>query len=79
MRVRVRLFSVLREHMPPGGEAGRATVALPDGASVTDLIAHLKIDRRVRMVVVNGKIEENRARPLQDGDQIKLFPTMVGG
>ncbi len=79
MQVHVHLFSVLRERLPPGSERGRATVTLPEGAAVADLIARLGITRRVRLVVVNGVQEEDRQRPLQDGDQVKLFPTMVGG
>jgi len=79
MQVQVHLFSVLRGHLPPDGERGRATVTLPEGATVADLIACLGITRRVRLVIVNGVHEENRKRPLQEGDQIKLFPPMVGG
>ena len=54
-------------------------MTLPEGATVADLIAHLGITRRVRLVVVNGVQEANVERPLQDGDRVKLFPTMVGG
>lgn len=79
MQVQVHLFSVLREHLPPGSERGRATVTLPEGATVADLVAHLDITHRVRLVVVNGVQVEDRQRLLQDGDQVKLFPTMVGG
>jgi sulfur carrier protein ThiS len=79
MQVQVHLFSLLREHLPPGGERGRATVTLPEGTTVADLIAHLGITRRVRLAIVNGTQEENHQRRLQDGDHVKLFPTMVGG
>jgi molybdopterin converting factor small subunit len=79
MQVEVHLFSVLREHLPPDGKRGRATVTLPEGATVADLIAHLGITRRVRLVVVNDVQEADRRRSLQDGDRVKLFPTMVGG
>jgi len=79
MQIHVHLFSILREHLPPGGERGRATVTLPEGVTVADLIAHLGIARRVRLVTVNGVQEKDRGRPLQDGDRVKLFPAMVGG
>jgi len=77
--VRVQLFSVLREHLPSGSEQGQATLTLPGDATIADLIAHLGIERRVRLIVVNGAQEANRQRLLQDGDQVKLFPSMVGG
>lgn len=79
MQIHIHLFSILREHLPPGGERGRATVVLAEGATIADLIAHLGITRPVRLVVVNGSQEKNHQRPLQDGDQIKLFPPMIGG
>lgn len=79
MQIYVHLFSILRERLPPGGERGRATVMLAEGATIADLIAHLDITRRVRLVVVNGSQEKNHQRPLQDGDQVKLFPPMIGG
>lgn len=69
----------MREHLPPDGERGRATVTLPEDTTIADLITHLGITRRLRLVVVNGVQEEDRQRSLQDGDQVKLFPTMVGG
>jgi len=79
MQVQIHLYSVLRQHLPPGGKRGQAVVTLPEGATVADLIAHLNITRRVRLVVVNDAQEKDRERPLQDGDRVKLFPVMVGG
>jgi sulfur carrier protein ThiS len=79
MRVKVHLFSILREHLPPDGERGQAWVTLAQGATVADLIEQLGITRRVRLVAVNGVQESYRQRVLQDGDYVKLFPTMVGG
>lgn len=79
MRVHVHLFSVLREHLLPEGQRGRATVTLPEGATVADLIAHLGITRRVHTVIVNDVQQEDRQRLLQAGDRVELFPVMVGG
>lgn len=77
--MRVQLFSILREHLPPGSEQGQTTLTLPGDATIADLIAHLGIERRVRLIVVNGAQEADRHRRLHDGDQVKLFPSMVGG
>ena len=79
MQVEVHLFSVLREHLPPGSERGRTWVTLPKGDTVADLIAYLGITRRVRLIVVNGVQEKDRRRSLRSGDYVKFFPTMVGG
>jgi molybdopterin converting factor small subunit len=69
----------------------RATVELPEGARLTDLITHLGIDRRLGyaaadlsdkagwQVLINGNYEVNLQRILQDGDQVQIFPPVAGG
>jgi molybdopterin converting factor small subunit len=78
MDVHVRLFSRFREHLPREAR-GQATIELPDGTTVEQLIAHLGIARRVRLVVVNDEREPDRNRALRDGDCVKIFPVVVGG
>jgi sulfur carrier protein ThiS len=78
MQIQVKLFSRFREHLPRETR-GEATVELPEGSTVGQLVAHLGIERRVRLIVVNDEPEPDRDRPLQDGDQVKVFPVVVGG
>ena len=78
MRVHVRLFSRFREHLPPEAR-GEATIELPDGATVNDLLDHLGVHRRVKMISVNGERESDRNRVLRDGDSLRVFPVVVGG
>jgi molybdopterin converting factor small subunit len=91
MRIDVQLFSILRDCLPPGAEQGNATVSLPDGAKLADLVAHLGIDRRLGydatdvvaragwQVMVSGEYEPDMERLLQDGDQVRIFPPVAGG
>lgn len=78
MHVQVRLFSRFREHLPPEAR-GEATIELPDGATVEDLLNHLGIQRRVKLISVNGERESDRDRVLCDGDSLRVFPIVVGG
>jgi len=78
MQVHVKLQSRFREHLPPETR-GEATLALPEGASVNHLLAHLDIERRVRLITVNDEPETDPGRVLRDGDCIKVFPFVVGG
>ena len=78
MQVHVELFSRFREHLPPETK-GKATVRLPEDATVADLLAHLSITGRVQLVSVNKEREPDRARILQDGDRVRILPFAVGG
>jgi sulfur carrier protein ThiS len=78
MNIHVKLFSRFRAHLPAEAR-GEATVELPRGATVGDLLDHLTITGRVKAIAVNGDSEEDRGRVLQDGDAVRIFPFVVGG
>ena len=78
MQVQVKLFSLLRQHLPQEAR-GEAIVELPDGATVQDLVDHLGIVRRIKILSINGERETNYARPLHEGDSVRIFPFVVGG
>lgn len=78
MNVRVKLFATLRKYMPAGA-GDTLTLELPDGAAVSDAIAALGIPSdRARMIVSNNE-QLAPTSPLQDGQEINLFPPMAGG
>lgn len=78
MQVQVKLFSRFREHLPPETQ-GEATIKLADGATIDDLIEHLGIVRRVKLVTINGDRQADYSRHLHDGDSVRIFPFAVGG
>jgi sulfur carrier protein ThiS len=78
MRVQVKLFSLLRKHLPEEAK-GEATIELPEGATVDDLVEQLGIVRRIKILTINGERETDRYRLLQEGDSVRIFPFVVGG
>jgi len=78
MQVHVKLFSRFREHLPREVR-GEATLDLPDGATVADLLDRLGIVRRVQLIAINDEPETDRARVLHEGDRVRVFPFVVGG
>jgi len=81
MRVKVKLFSILRD------EAGFAEreIKIDEGAILADLLSLLKIkdhERRVKegliMVAKNRKYSSIDDQ-LEDGDEIAFFPPVSGG
>ena len=78
MQVNVKLYSRFRELLPDETK-GEATIELPRGASVGDLLDHLGIDSRVRLITIDGEPEADRERCLDDGERVHIFPFVVGG
>jgi len=79
VRVEVQLHATLTSFLPPGSHDGVATVVLPDGATVADVIARLAIPPDLsRVVLVNGHDVEDDA-VLRPGDVIDVFPPLAGG
>ncbi len=79
IQVRVRLFATLRDYHPELKAGEAKVVHLPDGANVKLLIAALGIPEGiVRQVFCQGRaIEEDCV--LSDGDDLGIFPPVVGG
>ncbi len=79
MKVSVKLYALLRQHHPGPNRSLPLEVELSEGAVVADLTPALQLpDRLVRTAFVNGAAAPLTA-PLHEGDQIGLFPPVVGG
>ena len=79
MVVHVRLFATLRRQYPDLGIGESMPVELPDGATIEQLIEHLRLPAtEVKIVFVNG-ITQKREHVLDDGDQVGVFPPAGGG
>jgi molybdopterin converting factor small subunit len=79
VRVEVRLFATLERYLPDSAEGDRATLDLPDDATVADVARCLRVpDDLSFLVVVNGH-EAPSDRRLHPGDVVVLFPPLAGG
>jgi molybdopterin converting factor small subunit len=91
MLIHVQLFSILRNCLPVDTQGAQATLTLPEGASLADLVRHLGIDeylgydaaeltsRAYWQVMVSGQFELDMERRLQNGDEVRIFPPVSGG
>ncbi len=77
--VHVKLFATLRRHFPELGIGEAMEVRLLEGATVGDLVRHLRLPAdQVKVVFVNGVVRDE-AHPLADGDEVGIFPPVGGG
>lgn len=86
VKVRVRLFSILRER----AGAAQAELELPRGSTLGDAVRALRDDHpslgpllegneRLRLLFAVNREYADRAQRLHDGDEIALLPPVSGG
>lgn len=79
MKVEVCLFATLGRYLPPGASGDRATLEVPEHATVGEVMASLHIpDDLERLQVVNG-YDAAPNQVLRDGDVLSAFPPLAGG
>ncbi len=79
MKVYVKLYALLRSHHPGPNRSLPLEVELPEGALVSALTPALNLPPKlVRNAFINNQVA-NLQTVLQDGDQVSLFPPVVGG
>ena len=77
MKVNIELMGSLVDYLPDS-ERGESVLMLKDESTIADLLAHLKIKRRV-IVAVNGDEEKGLEHVLSDGDEVLIFTVISGG
>jgi molybdopterin converting factor small subunit len=79
VRVEVRLFANLAAYLPEGASGSAAILAVPDGATVGEVLTVLAIPAELpRLLLVNGSDVEPQHR-LAAGDVVSVLPPLVGG
>ncbi len=77
--VHTKLFATLRRHYPHLGIGESMPVELPEGATVGQLLNHLRLPAdQVKIVFVNS-IVRREEYALNDGDEVGVFPPVGGG
>ncbi len=77
LKISVTLHSYLRELLPLQ-DKGVANLDLPEGSCIEDVFTLLKLPPKLACAV-NGDIEHDHFRVLQDGDALHFFRPAAGG
>lgn len=79
MKIEVRLFATLATYLPEESDGRSATLEVPDGGTVADVVRSLGIPDDMSFVtMINGR-DAALDQPLVDGDVLSLFPPLAGG
>ena len=79
MTIEVRLFATLAKFLPPGSQGDAATLHVPDGSTVRDVVRGLGIPVDMpAIVLVNGR-DAAGDRALAPSDVLTMFPPLAGG
>ena len=77
MEVHLQLYSILREKLP-SEVRGRVVLQLDEGTTLAEILEIFDIRRRV-VISLNSVHEPDHSRPVQDGDEVKVFSAVSGG
>lgn len=79
MTVQVKLFATLCRYSSNAAPGIPFEMELPEGATLADLVNHLKLPREeVKVFFVKGRARPENWR-LEDGDEVGIFPLIAGG
>ena len=69
----------MREYLPAGAEGNEASVDLPEGATVGDLVDALGAPRRLVHALLVDEVRADIDRGLHEGAAVTLMPSFSGG
>lgn len=83
MKITLKLFASLQEHLPPGAKACTTTIEIDPKTTPLELIDRFNIPRKLaHLVVLNGVylLPAERETPLlKEGDVLAIWPPVAGG
>ncbi len=77
--VNVKLFGILRRHVPDYDHEKGVVLTLKDGSSIRDVVGVLGLpEKEAGLFLVKGR-PKRREDTVCDGDEIAVFVMMAGG
>ena len=83
MRIKLKLFAMLSDRLPPGSEDHTMDLEVPDGVTAEQVVEQLEIPPELASLSLVDGVHLNRRqfaqRPLQEGETLAIFPPIAGG
>ena len=75
MKINLKLMGMLKDKCPADG-----VLQLADGATIEDALNALQIPvDSVQVFTVNGQLERDSSRAMNEGDELTVLPPVGGG
>jgi len=79
MQVHVRLIATYLENLPPGTKGNIATVDVPAGSTIKEVLTPFGIPLDDSSVIVLNGLTVDLNTPISEGDTISAFSAIAGG
>ena len=83
MKVTLKLYADLADYLPPGSRDNRTEIEVAEDESVAAILhQHQLPPRLTHLVLINGLFvppDARKARTLQPGDHLAVWPPVAGG
>jgi molybdopterin converting factor small subunit len=79
MKVEVRLFALLERYLPAHATGDAATLDVPLGTTVGDVIELLEIPSDLSCLTVVNGLDASPEQLLAPDDVLSMFPPLAGG
>ncbi|MFQ5660709.1 MAG: MoaD/ThiS family protein [Gammaproteobacteria bacterium] len=83
MRIVLKLYAGLAQHLPPQAEDNTTTLEVPDQATAHNVIDELKVPReKAHLILLNGVYlnpDERDTPRFHEGDTLAIWPPVAGG
>lgn len=83
MIVKVKLFAMLKKHLPEGTKGETMELEMPEGATPQQVIDRLEIPKGMaHLAMLDGYHllpDERTGRSIKPGETLAIFPPIAGG
>ena len=79
MQVRVKMIATYIQHLPPGTQGNIATVDVPAGSTVKEVLTPFGIPLDDSSVIVLNGLTVDLNTPVSEGDTVAAFSAIAGG
>lgn len=82
MQLTFKLYASLTPYLPQGTAGHQVRIEVPSGTTAIEVLEqHGVPTAQVHLVLVNGLFvpPSSRADPLEDGDELAVWPAVAGG
>lgn len=79
MKVQVQLLATLTGYLPATSRDHGATLDVPDGSTIRDVIQRLGIPEDIATITLVNGHDASSEQILNEGDTVSMFPPLAGG